>query len=180
MWKDGILVVSCHYNAEAIVEKRPEIRAVDIITRGEVAADCQHLLRKLDREVMAMVDEWSPGSCLQHFFLSRKELEKLPSLGSLAAPKVQYAQSRVEEAKREATFVTEEIEKGAGPESIDNLFLLPEEGGGKLSISNWSYTNGKYSFQPIESLDCSSQRTVIELCVPSSSSSEKIISSWNV
>ena len=82
-----------------------------------------------------MVDEWSPGSCLHHFFLSRRELEKLSSVEeeaeSLAAPEVQYSQARVDEARRESTLVTDEIEKGNTPEAINDLFLLPEEGGGK-------------------------------------------------
>ena len=82
-----------------------------------------------------MVDDWSPDSSLHHFFLSRRELAKLSTMQeeseSLATPEVQYSQARVDEARRESTLVTDEIEKGNTPEAINDLFLLPEEGGGK-------------------------------------------------
>ena len=132
MWKDGIRVVSSLYKAEAIVERRPEIQAVDVIARGHIATDCQHLMHKLLVETMAMADEMSPGSRLQHFYLSLNELRKHSSSGSPDAPKVQYAQARVEQACSKCTFVTDD--KGAYPEDLTDLFLLPEEGGGKFSF----------------------------------------------
>ena len=86
------------------------------------------MLHKLVVEVMAMVDEWSPGSSPQHFFLSRRELAKLSSVEeeaeSLVAPEVQYSQARVEEACSDSTPVTEEFEKGNEPEELDDLYLL--------------------------------------------------------
>ena len=94
------------------------------------------MLRKLVVEVMAMVDEWSPGSRLQHFFLSHRELAKLSAVEkeseSLSAPEVQYSQARVDKARQKSTLVTEETEKGNEPEELDSLFLLPDEGGGKF------------------------------------------------
>ena len=97
---------------------------------------CKQLLRKLLVEVLAMVNEWSPGSCLQHFFLSYRELAKLSAAEkeseSLTAPEVQYSQARVDKARRESKLVTEEIQKGNEPEELNDLFLLPDEGGGKF------------------------------------------------
>ncbi len=93
-----------------------------------------------------MADELSPGSSLQHFYLNRRELAKLSSSGSLAAPKVQYGQARVERARRESALVTDEIEKGYPPETLDDLFLLPEEVGGKSSFSNCPYNNVMFPF----------------------------------
>ena len=45
---------------------------------------------------------------------------------------MQYSQARVDKARRESKLVTEEIEKGNEPEELNDLFLLPDEGGGKF------------------------------------------------
>lgn len=130
-WKNGINIATEEDNATAIVESHPEYRCVDTIVEVETdfITHGLRLLEKILQVEMEMVDDLSPGSDLEHTFLSGRELSQLFSVSCQSAPTVQYTKKRVEMAGQGSGYVTDG--KASTPESLKELFLMPGEADGE-------------------------------------------------
>ena len=136
LWAGGIRIASGKFpGAIALIEARPVLCCIDVFVRGRVefADQCYQLLHILSAELMAMVNEHSPGSKTERLFLSGSELARLSEDASLAAPRIAYSKDSVCQALERSEHVTDG--KASDPEDPACLMLSDDEWLGKKSFT---------------------------------------------